>query len=88
MAAQVEKWIVEWFLAHTGMAESDLPAGLTENYFEKGWLDSLAFVDFVADLEAEFGVRFSNEQFQDRAFATIAGLAGIIGPTRAAGGNA
>lgn len=87
MGVNAEQWIVDWFLAHTGMTQADLPAGLKANYFENGWLDSLVFVDFVAELEARFGIRFSNEQFQDREFATMAGLAGIIESAKT-GGNA
>jgi len=51
---------------------------INENYFEKGWIDSLKFIDLITQIEEEFSIRFSNDEFQDRKFSTIEGLAKII----------
>ena len=37
-----------------------------------------AFIAFVNDLEEAFKVRFSNDNFQDKRFSTIDGLARLI----------
>ena len=51
---------------------------LGENYFENGWLDSLKFIELINDVEQEFEILFSNDEFQNRKFATINGLKEII----------
>ena len=51
---------------------------LSENYFKNGWLDSLKFIELINDVEQEFEILFSNDEFQNRKFATINGLREII----------
>lgn len=45
-------------------------------------------IELVEALEAEFGVRFREDQFQERKFATIRGLAEIVAALRGGGGDA
>ena len=75
---EIRGWIIEWFSANT-----DLPAENIENlgganYFEQKWIDSFGFINFISDIESKFGISFSNEEFQNRTFATINGLSEII----------
>jgi acyl carrier protein len=74
----VETWIINWFKQNADLKSNDITKNLFENYLEKGWIDSLKFISFISDIEGNFGIRFSNDEFQDRAFATIAGLSKII----------
>lgn len=71
---QVTQWLCEWFLSRRKFkgAPSQLPA---MNYFEAGLLTSLEVIEFVSEIESEFGVHFSDQDFQDPRFGTIAGLA-------------
>jgi len=75
---EAKKWIVAWFQKHAAAQKNEIAKNTSENYFLKAWIDSLSFISFIADLEAKFDVSFSNEEFQDREFSTIDGLAGII----------
>ncbi len=45
---------------------------------ETGLVDSLAFVEFLAHLETEFGIRVSLEDLELEHFRTIARIAGFI----------
>jgi len=48
------------------------------NYFEAGLIDSLEIIELIVEIEGEYGIRFSQENFQDRRFSTIGGLEEII----------
>ena len=73
--AAAKKWILAWFAKHAAVKGT---IDASENYFAKGWIDSLSFISFIADLEEKFDISFSNDEFQNREFSTIDGLAGII----------
>ncbi|HIH22905.1 TPA: acyl carrier protein [Candidatus Micrarchaeota archaeon] len=75
---QLKQWLISWFEKNTDMKKDEIENGVSISYFEKGWIDSLKFISFVSDIEDEFGIRFSNEEFQNREFSTINGLAEII----------
>ena len=79
--SDARQWIVAWFEGHAAGAES-VETHTGENYFDQGWLDSLSFVTFVADLEAHFDIQFSIDEFQNRSFATIDGVASIVDERR------
>lgn len=72
MAANVYDWLTKWFSAH-GNAVS-----LGDNYFEKGYVDSLGLIVMIGEIEEHFGIQFSNDQFTDKSFATVSGLAEAI----------
>lgn len=76
-AADAKQWIAKWFAAHD-IAKDEIEKNTAASYFEKGWIDSLSFISFIADLEDAFDVQFSNDEFQNRDFATIDGLANIV----------
>ncbi len=78
MKEKITAWLIEWFEDNTLEERADIAANLSANYFDLGWLDSLRLVQLVEDIEDEYEVEISNDQFQDRAFSSIEGLAGII----------
>ncbi len=51
---------------------------LEQDYFEAGWLSSMEVVEFVTEIEQQFGMQFSDRDLQDSRFVTIAGLADLI----------
>lgn len=55
----------------------DVPSADTD-LFETGVLDSLAFVEVLAHLEGEFGVRVSVEELEIENFRSIARIADFI----------
>ena len=74
----VKTWLIEWFKTNADLSEEDIGNDLNVNYFEKGWIDSFKFITFITDIEDNFNIRFSNDQFQDRAFSTIYGVIRLI----------
>ena len=48
------------------------------DYFEAGWLTSMEVVEFVTEIEDQFGMQFSDRDLQDPRFVTIAGLTELI----------
>lgn len=74
----VMNFIINWFINNTNIKEDEVRDEIDENYFEKGWIDSLKFISFISDIENNFSISFSNDDFQDRNFSTIKGLSKII----------
>ena len=71
-------WVVNWFESNTNATNKELLNSTDKNYFETGWLDSFKFVSFIMDVENNFNINFSNDEFQDRNFSTIIGLVDIV----------
>jgi len=74
----IENWTIEWFIKNTDAEKSEILEKLSENYFLEGWIDSLKFILFISEIEDEFQISFSNDEFQNRKFATINGIIEII----------
>ncbi len=73
-----ESWILNWFQENTNVLQNEINENKDENYFMKGWIDSLKFISFISDIENQFKISFSNNEFQDRKFATINGIIKIL----------
>lgn len=71
-------WIAAWFEENTSITRQDAIANKNINYFERQWMDSFKFILFIAEIEEKYQISFSNDEFQNREFATIAGLSAII----------
>ena len=71
-------WLIEWFDKNTGLSRGKIEKKTSENYLQNSWIDSFKFISLISDLEENFGVHFSNDEFQDRIFSTIEGLTKII----------
>ena len=78
--SETVEWLKKWFTARNGTR----PVDIENNYFEAGLIDSMAVVELILEIEKKFGMRFKERHFQDRRFATIKGLADIIGEIKSA----
>ena len=74
----VKKWLMDWFEKNAVLEESGAENNIRANYFDRGWIDSFGFITLITEIEKTFGIRFSNDEFQNRSFSTMAGLAEII----------
>lgn len=73
-----KEWILNWFEENSSVEREILEQQCDVNYFNAGFIDSFVFISLIGELEEVFNVEFDNEQFLDRDFATINGLAEII----------
>lgn len=73
-----EEWLQGWFRKQA----PDIYLELEQNYFELGAIDSFRAIELIEDIETHFSIRFTEQDFQDRRFGTIKGLAKIIGEKR------
>ncbi|HEV8702652.1 MAG TPA: acyl carrier protein [Candidatus Polarisedimenticolia bacterium] len=64
----------------------DVPSGETD-LFEAGALDSMAFVELLAQLEREFGIVVSLQDLEMDNFRTIERIAGFVAARRGSEGN-
>ena len=74
----VKKWLIDWFVRNTDVSEEELLRHETDNYFERGYIDSFVFITLIGDIEEELGITLNNDQFEDRSFSTIAGMSRIL----------
>ena len=90
MRADVEQWLVDWFVARQKI-KRDSPQSQSHDphnnfpdsmrntdYFDAGWLTSMEVVEFVTEIERHFDMQFTDSDLQDSRFVTIAGLAELI----------
>lgn len=78
MEIKVKEWIIQWFVENLGIEVEVINENLEANFFHNGWMDSFQFINFISDIEDEFEVTFSNDEFQDRSFASINGVSKSI----------
>lgn len=71
---RVLDWIASWFVEKSGQEQLDLE----NNFFELDYIDSFGVIELIEDLEYEFNIIFNQEDFQDRRFSSIDGLADIV----------
>lgn len=74
----IKKWLANWFVENSDFSKNVVEENLDKNYFEQQWIDSFSFINFISDMEEKFSISFSNDEFQNREFATINGLTKII----------
>jgi acyl carrier protein len=68
----IEAWLQDWFAGRGARVASDA------NYFEAGAIDSFGVIELIEAVESHFKIAFRQHDFQDRRFASIAGLAEIV----------
>lgn len=73
-----KEWLISWFESNANVDRETLEQNLDVNYLDAGYIDSFVFISLIGDIEDEFEINFDNEQFIDRNFATINGLAEIL----------
>lgn len=75
---EIKEWLVDWFSNHSSFSTSALEAAAKEDYLKKGIIDSFSFVMLISDIDDEFDISFTNEDFLDPRFPTIDGLSEMI----------
>jgi acyl carrier protein len=75
---QVQERLHDWFTSRGKIGREASQNMLEIDYFAAGWLSSMEVVEFVTDIESQFGMQFSEADLQDVRFATISGLADLI----------
>ena len=74
----IKEWLIDWFTKHSSLDAEGIKAVSTANYMEAGMIDSFSFVMLISDIDDEYGVAFTNEDFLNPDFMNIDGLAKMI----------
>jgi len=80
---EIKEWLLDWFGKHSSLNAAELEASAKEDYLKKGIIDSFAFVMLVSDIDDEYDITFTNEDFLDPRFSNIDGLAAMINERKA-----
>lgn len=72
----VKEFVIDYIQReYTVPAEVDI---MTLNYVEEGYVDSLGFVQFIAILEDEFGIQFSEEEMSNPDIKIVGKLISLV----------
>ena len=71
-------WLINWFAQHSSLDVEGIKAVSSANYMEQGIIDSFSFVMMISDIDDEYGITFTNDDFLNPNFMNIDGLARII----------
>jgi len=75
---EITIWLSNWLKDNSNLEAEIIQQKLTTNYLDEHWIDSFKFIKFITEVEEYFDITFGNDEFQNRNFSTIAGLAEII----------
>lgn len=67
-------WLFAWF--HERAPQVELNPD--DNFFNMGAIDSLGVIELIEAMERAFAVRFTQDDFQDRRFSSVSGLAAML----------
>lgn len=73
--------LIRDFIVKTIEKKSTVPAGIdidALNYIDDGYVDSIAIIKFVLDIENEFQIEITPEEMESDEFRTIGGLITLI----------
>lgn len=70
----MREWVLNWFVAKTGIDIEQLLTEKENNYLDLGYIDSFGFLELVAECEKEKGIEFRDEDFGNSSFFSIAGF--------------
>ena len=73
-----KEWLIDWFAQHSSLDAEGIKAVATANYMEQGIIDSFSFVMMISDIDDEYGITFTNDDFLNPNFMNIEGLSKII----------
>lgn len=72
----VKEFVIDYIQReYTVPAEVDI---MTLNYVEEGYVDSLGFVQFIAILEDEFDIQFSEEEMSNPDIKIVGKLISLV----------
>lgn len=75
---EIKEWLIDWFSNHSSLSVAELNTASKEDYLKKGIIDSFSFVMLISDIDDEYDVAFTNEDFLDPRFSNIDGLTEMI----------
>lgn len=77
--SRIEDWVADWFVQHGAALPLNNGAPLPDiDYLETGLIDSVATIEFIGDIEDEFGIRLTSRTMADPRFSKLAGLVELI----------
>ena len=71
----ISNFILNYLQKEYTFQEEDID---TINYVESGYIDSLAVIKFVVELEDEFGIEFSDDELSLPDFKLVGGLIKLV----------
>lgn len=72
----VKEFIVEYIEREYSIPDGTDPD--TFNFMEEGYIDSMGLIQFIAVLEDEFGIEFSDEELSGEEIKIVGKLAKLI----------
>lgn len=75
MNNEVKDFVLDYLQREYTIESDDI---MSLDYVETGYVDSIGLVSFIATIEDEYGIEFSNEELQDPGFKVVGQLIDIV----------
>jgi acyl carrier protein len=80
----VSGWLFNWLTENGHVQQGSLPTLLDVNFLTAGWIDSFAMINLLSEIQQRYGIEIDIVHFERPDFATIRGLANLVGEIRGA----
>ncbi|WFE89354.1 acyl carrier protein [Roseibium porphyridii] len=78
-------WLINWFREQNPLLASRTDQEMeAADFFAAEYIDSFGVIMLIEAAEQEFGISFDEDDFQNRDFSKVSGLADLIQGKRAA----
>lgn len=75
---QFYDWMINFISDKSDLNGKEVTDLIQDNIFDKGYVDSFGLMTMIVKLEEDYEIQFDPDDFQDRRFATIKGLAELV----------
>ena len=75
---KIQDWLINWFDNNTEFSHNKIKEQIHLSFLLEKWIDSLKFVLLITEIEDNFKIKFSGDEFHSDKFSTIIGLNDII----------
>lgn len=73
-----KEYILNWLRDELSVCIKNTDEFCQSNYMESGLIDSMGFVQLIAEIEDHFQINFTEEDFEQSELMTIYGLINLV----------
>ena len=71
---QIENWIEQWIISRS----HNRSYSVVDNIYDNDGIDSFSIIELIVDIEKNFSINLSEEDFKNEKFQMINGLSEIV----------
>ena len=71
---QIKHWIEEWIISRSNISNYSV----VDHIYDNDGIDSFSIIELIVDIEKNFSINLSEEDFKNEKFQMISGLSEIV----------